>query len=1241
MEEETTQPITITDAPDRTFENTNTVLAVAVFPDQRHMVTGSTDKMLRLWDMENGTDLFKKMEGHRGMVRAVTVSQARNLIASADHGDIIIWNRDTGESLTPAIKAHPTESYIRSLDFSLDGKTLVSGSSDHMTKLWDTETWQQRGNPINCNAEVYSVRYSPSGELLAIATTSDIQIWNLGTRECKATFKNRVHKIYVGTSLPLTWKPDGTGLLSGGCRPDPTIREWDLSTPGQQVGDPWEGHRHDINAIAMNSDGTLVASASTDHDVRLWRLWDRKTIAIFRHSSSQVHCVTFTADGKRILSGGDDKKISEWSIPERALCDVKILTINPCIKRDLSTAEELLTKEIDADPNNYNSYANRSFVMARKHDWGRALDDASKSLTIRPSLTGYISKGIALGGKKQVWDAIRAFDLASMFTNGDLNANHLLLLIKVGSMILTYSIVHCYFQAITLFNAEQHQEALLRVQELTEACPRADTRACLIVEAYLCLQLGIRASDNTCHDEAVTHFTAAIKASDSSSKFAIYSKYDDFVMLFGWDLTSLWETANKKRCLALLRASRLEEALEAHRYMMDKCNESTKANCLDWSTAFKRQCGDRYAHDGHAAFRARAYEEAINLYSAAINLGVVSDIILVRRGEAKLERMRWEDALPDLQQAIELNPSSYTGYKLKCAALRGLKRFNEAIDAFETMHKLGITSGSEIRKLHQNYLGQSKAKEVIQMVIKDQLENAPLRLINTTTGLLCDRDAQIDVFSASSEYIELLLSTMERAEHRTEHIEKVVEQYFRCVTLSHRWEGKEQTLREIQDRPIYSFDPVGTVVKLQRFCEVVRDLGYHWAWMDTCCIDKQYNVELEESLNSMFVWYRHSALTIVYLSDVRESGALTNSDWNRRGWTIQELLAPKVILFYQKDWTPYLDDHSSNHKMSTAIMQELGAATGIDQESLTNFHPSMSNAREKLKWASTRTTTRKEDIAYSLFGIFGVRLSVYYGEKEQFALGRLLQDIVAQSGDITALDWVGKPSKFNSCLPAEIASYQYPPYVPPPLSEDEIQTSVSSLRDVVSVDSASELYALLNKQSPPRFAYRRLQLPCMVFRVTHIRQNPTQDKQSYITYEVKADGLRDLSIKTKDQLKQFWPGRLMQTEVLLVRPWSRHLLELSALADESQSVEDTSEPQSALPDLSDGSLGEKGTLHLDSYSQALRLIVRLRQQFNALLLYQQLGGEYKRIASDHDIIAHVAEMSSIQDMMDVRTLEIL
>ncbi|KAG2743754.1 hypothetical protein P692DRAFT_20168015 [Suillus brevipes Sb2] len=557
------------------------------------------------------------------------------------------------------------------------------------------------------------------------------------------------------------------------------------------------------------------------------------------------------------------------------------------------------------------------------------------------------------------------------------------------------------------------------------------------------------------------------------------------------------------------------------------------------------------------------------------------------------------------------------------------------------LSNLSTASAPETRKLRQLYLDRSEAKGAIRKVIDAQLENAPFRMLSTTTGFICDRDAQINTFSRSPEYNELLLLTMKHAELQTEPVKKGVEKYFRCVMLSHRWEGNEKLLHEIQGRAVYKLDPVGTVVKLQKFCEVVRDAGYHWAWMDTCCIDKHSNTELQESLNSMFVWYRHSALTIVYLSDVppsSESGALAKSEWNKRGWTVQEFLAPKVVLFYQRDWTLYLGDHSSNHKKSARIMQELGDATGIDPRALVDFHPDMKSAREKLKWASTRTTTRQEDIAYSLFGIFGVRLILDYGEKKQHALGRLLQEIVDQSGDISALDWVGKSSEFNSCLPADIASYEDPACELSPLSEDAIQTSISSLRNTVAVGSASELYTLLSEQPAPRFAQRRLHLPCMVFRVTEVvRRGHAQDERSYFTYDIKADGLRDLSIKSGEKLVQFSLTRPFQKKVFLVRPWDRRLLELP---DETQGVEDEFVPHPASQDLADGLLGEHGAVDHDYQSRALRLIVRLGQQFNALLLIQQYDGGYKRIASDGDIIAQVRDTSSIQNMT-VRQLEIL
>jgi hypothetical protein len=443
---------------------------------------------------------------------------------------------------------------------------------------------------------------------------------------------------------------------------------------------------------------------------------------------------------------------------------------------------------------------------------------------------------------------------------------------------------------------------------------------------------------------------------------------------------------------------------------------------------------------------------------------------------------------------------------------------------------------------------------------------------------------------------------------------------------------------------VYQLEPVGGVHKLQSFCKVARDTGYRWAWSDTCCIDKSNSVELQRSVNTMFVWYRHSALTIVYLSDVSrssKSGALAESAWNERGWTVQEFLAPNVVIFYQKDWSLYLDDHTPNHKKSIAIIQELSYATGIDPRVLVNFQPGMRGVREKLRWASRRVTTWQEDIAYSLFGIFGVNLPVIYGENKQNALGRLLQEIIACSGDITALDWVGKSSEFNSCLPADITSYEVGPCTLPSPSEDEIQTAVLSLLNTTTVELASNLYTVLCDMRTPRFAQRRLSLPCIVFRVTAVRRRRDEDHATYFAYEVKAQGLNDLVISTKDKLVQFSRTRPVQQTFLLVRPWDRSLLELPDFADDTQSVDDCTLPWSLSRNSLVGLPTGYGSDDSETHLRALRLIVRLGQPFAAFLLAQQWGGEYKRIASDHDIIARVKDITSVCDMMDIRTLEIL
>ncbi|KAI6038645.1 hypothetical protein EDC04DRAFT_2569526, partial [Pisolithus marmoratus] len=238
-----------------------------------------------------------------------------------------------------------------------------------------------------------------------------------------------------------------------------------------------------------------------------------------------------------------------------------------------------------------------------------------------------------------------------------------------------------------------------------------------------------------------------------------------------------------------------------------------------------------------------------------------------------------------------------------------------------------------------------------------------------------------------------------------ECIRTTVSKYFRFVTLSHRWGEGEPLLHDVEGRSIYSMSANGGFGKLQAFCLRACEQDYLWAWSDTCCIDKDSSAELQEAVGSMFAWYRRSALTIVHLSDVPNTGSLGGSEWFRRGWTLQELLSPRTVLFYTQDWSLYKNLTCSNHKTDVVVLEELERATGIQSRFLTNFSPGMDDARSRLQWASLRCTTRSEDIAYSLFGIFDLHLPVLYGESAEKALGRLLAEIISQSGDISVLDW--------------------------------------------------------------------------------------------------------------------------------------------------------------------------------------------------------------------------------------------
>ena len=214
--------------------------------------------------------------------------------------------------------------------------------------------------------------------------------------------------------------------------------------------------------------------------------------------------------------------------------------------------------------------------------------------------------------------------------------------------------------------------------------------------------------------------------------------------------------------------------------------------------------------------------------------------------------------------------------------------------------------------------------------------------------------------------------------------------------LSHRWEADEVSFQDMQD-PVMASNKKG-FMKIQKSCEHALKVGIEYVWVDTCCINKGSSAELSEAINSIYRWYKASIFCYALLSDVDcdSSDAETteqqvkSSLWFTRGWTLQELLAPREIVFYNCKWEVL--------GTKQTLSQILTLRTGIDEGILGGEPLSRRSIAQRMSWASQRATTRIEDTAYCLLGIFDVNMPMLYGEGEKAFL-RLQEEIIKQSDD--------------------------------------------------------------------------------------------------------------------------------------------------------------------------------------------------------------------------------------------------
>lgn len=226
----------------------------------------------------------------------------------------------------------------------------------------------------------------------------------------------------------------------------------------------------------------------------------------------------------------------------------------------------------------------------------------------------------------------------------------------------------------------------------------------------------------------------------------------------------------------------------------------------------------------------------------------------------------------------------------------------------------------------------------------------------------------------------------------------IVKCTLRYAILSHTWgnDAEEVTFKDMMDGT--GKEKVG--YNKIRLCgeQATRD-GLQYLWVDTCCIDKSNSVELQEAINSMFRWYHNAEKCYAYLPDVSRPAFNTSDEaepppwelsfrrsrWFTRGWTLQELIAPSSVEFFSEEW-----ERLGNKQSLERHIREI---TGIPAKALCGSPLSDFSITERFSWTTTRETTRGEDKAYSLLGIFDLNMPLIYGEGGDSAFRRLREEI--------------------------------------------------------------------------------------------------------------------------------------------------------------------------------------------------------------------------------------------------------
>ncbi|QNP29227.1 nSTAND1 domain-containing NTPase [Cylindrospermopsis curvispora] len=277
--------------------------SVTISPDGKTLVSASSDKTIKIWDMATGKGKHT-LTGHQESVNSVTISpDGKTLVSASSDNTIKIWDMATGKG-KHTLTGH--QSSVYSVTISPDGKTLVSASDDKTIKIWDMATGREKHTLTGHQDSVYSVTISPDGKTLVSASLDKtIKIWDMATGREKHTLTGHQHSVNS-----VTISPDGKTLVSASL--DKTIKIWDMATGREKH--TLTGHQHSVNSVTISPDGKTLVSASLDKTIKIWDMATGREKHTLTGHQEWVNSVTISPDGKTLVSASSDNTIKIWDM---------------------------------------------------------------------------------------------------------------------------------------------------------------------------------------------------------------------------------------------------------------------------------------------------------------------------------------------------------------------------------------------------------------------------------------------------------------------------------------------------------------------------------------------------------------------------------------------------------------------------------------------------------------------------------------------------------------------------------------------------------------------------------------------------------------------------------------------------------------------------------------------------------------------------------------------------------------